>query len=135
MWTNSNIINRIQSNKNSLSHCQPRRMDLVEKFNFIPLNAYESEQYYTLEFALAGFLKAEITIKIEDHILKILAIPTQSSTEVKNGERTLNLKKLQRNVMLPIDSINDSIKATLEDGILKIKFAKNPELKKVINIL
>ncbi|MBK6701825.1 MAG: Hsp20/alpha crystallin family protein [Saprospiraceae bacterium] len=134
MWTNSNILNRTQTNRNRMNQCYPRQVTQNQKFNFIPLNAYESEQYYTLDFALAGFVKSEISIKIEDQVLKILATPAQTSNELDNEGRTSKLNSLQRNVMIPSDAITDSIQATLENGILKIKFSKNLELKKEINI-
>ncbi len=134
MWTNSNILNSTQTNRNRMNECFPRRVNQSQKFNFIPLNAYKSEQYYALDFALAGFVKSEISIKIEDQVLKILATPTQTSNDVANEGRILKLKSLQRNVMIPADAITDSIQATLENGILKIKFSKNLELKKEINI-
>ena len=134
MWTNSNILNRTQTNRNRMNQCYPRQVTQNQKFNFIPLNAYESEQYYTLDFALAEFVKSEISIKIEDQVLKILATPAQTSNELDNEGRTLKLNSLQRNVMIPSDAVTDSIQATLENGILKIKFSKNLELKKEINI-
>ena len=64
MWTNSNILNSTQTNRNRMNECFPRRVNQSQKFNFIPLNAYESEQYYALDFALAGFVKSEISIKM-----------------------------------------------------------------------
>lgn len=88
MWTNSNILNRTQTNRNRMNQCYPRQVTQNQKFNFIPLNAYESEQYYTLDFALAGFVKSEISIKIEDQVLKILATPAQTSNELDNEGRT-----------------------------------------------
>jgi HSP20 family molecular chaperone IbpA len=117
-----------------MNQCYPRQVTQNQKFNFIPLNAYESEQYYKLDFALAGFVKSEISIKIEDQVLKILATSAQTSNELDNEGRTSKLNSLQRNVMIPSDAITDSIQATLENGILKIKFSKNLELKKEINI-
>ncbi|MCC7027123.1 MAG: Hsp20/alpha crystallin family protein [Saprospiraceae bacterium] len=117
-----------------MNECFPRRVNQSQKFNFIPLNAYESEQYYALDFALAGFVKSEISIKIEDQVLKIIATPAQTSNDVGNEGRILKLNLLQRNVKIPSDAISDSIQATLENGILKIKFSKNLELKKEINI-
>ena len=134
MWTNSNILNRTQTNRNRMNQCYPRQVTQNQNFNFIPLNAYESEQYYTLDFALAGFVKSEISIKIEHQVLKILATPAQTSNELDNEGRPLKLNSLQRNVMIPSDAVTDSIQATLENGILKIKFSKNLELKKEINI-
>ncbi|MCI1266538.1 MAG: Hsp20/alpha crystallin family protein [Saprospiraceae bacterium] len=134
MWTNSNILNSTQTNRNRMNECFPRHVNQSQKFNFIPLNAYESEQYYALDFALAGFVKSEISIKIEDQVLKIIATPAQTSNDVGNEGRILKLNLLQRNVKIPSDAISDSIQATLENGILKIKFSKNLELKKEINI-
>ena len=105
--------------------------NLVEKvfFGFEPgtINQFESFDGKTHELALPGFSKEDLTIEIDGRVLKI-------SAEIKESKETKWRKSFSKRFTLPNEADIDTIKATMENGVLSLTFGKNKEAKK-INIL
>jgi molecular chaperone IbpA len=95
-----------------------------------------SENEYRVDVAVAGFSEDEITIKLENEVLKISGKRNQSSDEVDYlyrgiAKRDFELQFKLYNQYLQVDS------ATIKDGILSIKFVliiPEEKLPKLIQI-
>jgi len=90
-------------------------------------NVSEDENKYTIELALPGFSKEEISIKFEEEILTVTA-GRQPKEDVKGPKYTWNefgfKSKYERSFQLPETIDADSISAAFENGILKISLPK-----------
>jgi HSP20 family protein len=103
-------------------------------------NVSEDENNYTIELALPGFSKEEISIKFEEEVLTVTA-GRQPKEDVKGPKYTWNefgfKSKYERSFQLP-ETINaDSISAAFENGILRIALPKKevqPSAVKEISI-
>jgi HSP20 family protein len=90
-------------------------------------NVREDEKTYTLELALPGFVKDEITIKFEDEVLTITA-GRQPKEDEKGPKYTWNefgyKSKYERSFQLPETVNADEISAAFENGILLVTLPK-----------
>jgi len=90
-------------------------------------NVSEDEKNYTIELALPGFSKEEISIKFEDEVLTVTA-GRQPKEDVKGPKYTWNefgyKSKYERSFQLPETIDADSISAAFENGILRIALPK-----------
>jgi len=90
-------------------------------------NVREDEQNYTLELALPGFSKEEITIKFEEDVLTVTA-GHQPKEDEKDPKYTWNefgyKSKYERTFQLPETLDADNIGAKFENGILLITLPK-----------
>lgn len=90
-------------------------------------NVSEDENKYTIELALPGFSKEEISIKFEEEVLTVTA-GRQPKEDVKGPKYTWNefgfKSKYERSFQLPETIDADSISAAFENGILKISLPK-----------
>ncbi len=90
-------------------------------------NVREDEQNYTIELALPGFSKEEVTIGFEDQVLTVTA-GHQPSEEVKGPKYTWNefgyKSKYQRAFQLPETVDADHISASFANGILLVTIPK-----------
>jgi len=90
-------------------------------------NVREDESNYTIELALPGFVKEEISISFEDEVLTVTA-GRQPQEDVKGPKYTWNefgyKSKYERSFQLPETIDADSISAAFENGILRIALPK-----------
>lgn len=90
-------------------------------------NVREDEKNYTIELALPGFAKEEVSIKFEEEVLTVTA-GRQPKEEVKGPKYTWNefgfKSKYERSFQLPETVDADNITATFENGILRIALPK-----------
>jgi HSP20 family protein len=90
-------------------------------------NVREDENNYTIELALAGFSKEEVSIKFEEEVLTVTA-GHQPKEDVKGPKYTWNefgfKSKYERSFQLPETVDADNITATFENGILLIALPK-----------
>ena len=90
-------------------------------------NVREDEKEYTLELALPGFGKKEISIKFEDEILTITA-GRQPKEDEKGPKYTWNefgyKSRYERSFQLPETVDADNIGAKFENGILNVILPK-----------
>ena len=87
----------------------------------------ETEGKYTIELALAGYKKDEVTVKVEDGILSIEG----SSKEEKTDFVHQGIAKRSFRRQFQLADYVECNGGKLEDGMLKIKLKHNqPESKK-----
>lgn len=90
-------------------------------------NVSEQEKDYTIELALPGFSKEEISINFEDEILTVTA-GRQPKEDVKGPKYTWNefgyKSKYERSFQLPETVDADNISAAFENGILHVTLPK-----------
>jgi len=102
-------------------------------------NVREDEKNYTIELALPGFSKEEITIKFEEEVLTITA-GHQPKEDVKGPKYTWNefgfKSKYERSFQLPETVNADDINAAFENGILLVTLPKKevqkPAVKQIV---
>jgi HSP20 family protein len=90
-------------------------------------NVREDENNYTIELALPGFSKEEISISFEDEVLTVTA-GHQPKEDVKGPKYTWNefgfKSKYERSFQLPETIDADNISAAFENGILLVTLHK-----------
>ena len=95
-------------------------------------NIKESEKSFMIELAAPGMQKSDFNVHIEENVLTI-------SSEKKNEEKVQNEKftrqefsysSFSRSFTLPEFIDNEQVKATYENGILKIELPKKMETEK-----
>jgi len=90
-------------------------------------NVCEDEKDYTIELALPGFSKEEITISFENEILTVTA-GHQPKEDEKGPKYTWNefgyKSKYERSFQLPETVDADAIGAAFENGILLVSLPK-----------
>jgi HSP20 family protein len=90
-------------------------------------NVREDEKNYTIELALPGFTKDEISISFEEEVLTVTA-GRQPKEEVKGPKYTWNefgyKSKYERSFQLPETVDADQISAKFENGILNVILPK-----------
>lgn len=109
----------------------------TESISDLKCNIYEKDGIYNIEMDSPGFKKEDVTIDFDDGYITIKALKkSETEEETKNyirKERTSN-EYVRQFYLGNVDST--SIKAKLEDGLLKIEVPKKEDLinKKKIEI-
>lgn len=87
-----------------------------------PVDIYEKEGVYTLEFLVPGYKKEHLTTEVVGDTVTIrgaYAYP-QSDETARYHKREVRRGTFTRSVTLPMDIDPEKVTATLEDGVLKI---------------
>lgn len=95
------------------------------------VNVKETEKNYKIELAAPGFKKGDFKIDIEDGVLSISAETEQEKdTEEENYTRKeFSRSSFIRSFSLPDNAKEEDIKASYEDGMLKIVLGKTVSTK------
>jgi HSP20 family protein len=99
-----------------------------------PFNAYDvidGPFYYTIETAVPGYRKDQLSIDITGNVLEISGENKREGSNYVHQE--LRYGKFNRKFKLP-SNVGSEIKAKLEDGILKITLPKQERAKPKIKI-
>ena len=92
----------------------------------------ETDNEYVIEVDLPGLTKKDIQINAHDNVLTIQGERKKESKEEKPGylrnERYFGTFK--RSIMLPASIMDEKIKATFKDGVLKINVPKAEKSKR-----
>lgn len=108
-------------------------------FNFSPaVDVYEDRENVTVETPLAGIDPEQVSIEIEDNILKISGkAEKKSEVDEKNYyRREIRQGSFYRAVVLPKAVDGNKAAATYDQGILKITVPKREEAKpKTIKVI
>lgn len=98
-------------------------------------NVSEDENKYTIELALPGFSKEEVSIKFEEEVLTVTA-GRQPKEDVKGPKYTWNefgfKSKYERSFQLPETVNADQISAAFENGILLVTLPKKEVQKPAV---
>jgi HSP20 family protein len=118
--------------------------DFVDDNSLMPaMNVIELEKDFEIEFAAPGFNKKDFEVSIEEDLLHVSG---EKEVELEHKEddysrKEFNYKSFKRSMILPSSiDLNQDVKATYKNGILKVKLLKKEETvkketpKKVIEI-
>ena len=101
---------------------------LASAKTFLPYNLYKDDKsgIYTLEMAVAGYNKDDLSVEYIDGRLTVEAKP---SSAYENSLRWVHqgLTKKAFKTVFPISPVFLVDEVSLKDGILKITFSRNPE--------
>jgi HSP20 family protein len=92
------------------------------------VNVYEKEDHFELNLALPGVKKNEISIDVDNDILKISSRNNnEAKHEVNYTRKEFDYSNFERSFNLP-DTVNvDGIKAKMENGVLTITLPKRDD--------
>jgi HSP20 family protein len=112
----------------------PTKVDALERFPRI--NTKEDEKGYYIEAEMPGLTKKEISITVEDNILKLKGEKVTETEEENNDYRHREFKsqKFERNLRLPKTVSTSDIKAKYANGILTLTIPKEEIVPKSIEI-
>lgn len=106
------------------------------------MNVIEHDKDFEIEFAAPGFTKKDFDVTIDDHVLHVSA---EKKSELEEKEEAYTRKEFsynsfKRSLGLPKSiNVDQDIKATYKNGILKLNLLKKEEAKeqpkKVIEVL
>ncbi|HOJ38114.1 MAG TPA: Hsp20/alpha crystallin family protein [Ignavibacteriales bacterium] len=106
-------------------------------YNLPKIDLYEKDGYIHVDVEVAGFGKDDIKVTLQDNILTISG---QRKEEKEEKDKKYYIKEraygaFSRSFNLGDDVNKDSIEATYDNGLLKIKIAKvepvKPEVKQI----
>ncbi len=95
-----------------------------------PVNVFESESAYSIEFAVPGLDKKDININLENDVLTISVEKNEEevSQEGQYTKREFNYSNFRRSFTLPEIADREKIDAKTENGILVISINKKEEV-------
>ena len=117
--------------------------DFIEEDGLMPaMNVIEHDQDFEIEFAAPGFDKKDFEVIIDGDMLNV-SCEKKTKTEVKEESYTrkeFSYNSFKRSLKLPNNVNTDKkVKATYNDGILKLNLLKKEEAKiapkKMVEIL
>jgi HSP20 family protein len=116
--------------------------DFFEDDNLMPaMNIKEHEANFEVEFAAPGFTKEDFEITINENILNVSGEKTKEHEEKEENysRKEFSYNSFQRSLQLPTTvNTEQEVKATYENGILKLQLQKNEETpknpKKIIKV-
>lgn len=110
----------------------------LEVYTFTPdIDAYETDKEIVIEAEVPGMDRKDITVKVEDNILKISG---EKKLEREKKDRNYRVYersygKFERCLALPDYADAEKIKAKYENGVLTITIPKREEKKvKVVDV-
>lgn len=113
------------------------RDDISNRSLFYPdMDIAENEHEWLVFAELPGVKKEDISISINDSILKLSATKERITHEKESKQRVKEIRygKFERNIKLASDLDVSEIDAKLENGILNIRIPKNKKKSKEIEI-
>ncbi|WP_299336452.1 Hsp20/alpha crystallin family protein [uncultured Psychroserpens sp.] len=134
-WTNEGI-------KNFLSNDDFFQSDFFEEDSLMPaMNVKEHDKDFEIEFAAPGFSKKDFEVTIDENVLHVRGEKEKEKEEKDEGytRKEFSYNSFQRSLTLPKSiNLDQDVKATYKDGILKLNLLKNEDQKedskKVIEI-
>ncbi|ULC57910.1 Hsp20/alpha crystallin family protein [Flaviramulus sp. BrNp1-15] len=118
--------------------------DFFEDDSLLPaMNVKEHEEDFEIEFAAPGFNKKDFEVTIEENVLHLSGEKEVEEEEKEDdySRKEFSYKSFKRSMMLPPSvDLDQDIKASYKNGILKVKLLKKEEAivqqppKKVIEV-
>ena len=89
-------------------------------------NIKETHYEFTIEMAIPGMAKKDLTIEINDHLLTVNSNCTRFklNNEERYTKREFNYNKCSRSFILPSTVVETKVKATCTDGLLTVMLPK-----------
>lgn len=101
-----------------------------------PVNIRQTENGFGIELAAPGFSRDEITVSVENKVLRIKGehkAEKQETTD-KYTRKEFSKKSFERSFSLPADIKEDDVKASFTDGILRLELSRRENTKAVHTI-
>lgn len=99
------------------------------------VNILKKEDGFTIEMALPGVSKEDVSMMIKDQLLTIESVDREVEDSTSFNRREFNFTHFKRAFTLPEDIDSDHVEAQLAHGVLSITLVKRPEvMPKKINI-
>lgn len=135
-WNNDSL-------KNFLSSDDFFNNDFFEEDSLMPaMNVKEHENDFEIEFAAPGFSKKDFEVTIKDNVLNVCGEKKLEKEEKEEDytRKEFSYNSFKRSLSLPKTvNADQDVKATYQDGILKLNLLKKEEAKeqpkKVIEVL
>ena len=100
---------------------------LNEGYTSPRVNVTEEKDAFVLYLAVPGLKKSDIVMKIDKDVLTISHHSAKQEENVYYSNREFNYNNFERTFRIPETVNTEKIKASYEDGILKIYLAKREE--------
>lgn len=114
--------------------------DWMKKMNVPAVNVKETDKDYELELAAPGLNKKDFRITADDGILTISSEKKEEKEQKEKGytRKEFEYSSFSRSFTLPQDTNEEDIKASYQDGVLKVSIAKTvitpPKPQKAIEV-
>jgi HSP20 family protein len=95
----------------------------------LPVNIKEAENGYVIEAPVPGFKPEEVEVTFSDGVLTISAHHEEGQTREEGNylRREVAMGSYTRQISLPGDVQADNIKASFENGVLKVEVPRAPK--------
>lgn len=95
------------------------------------LNIKESDKGFEIELAAPGLSKKDFDVTIDNGYLNISGKKSEEKEEKENNytRREFNYTSFKRSLLLPENVKEEEVKASYDNGILKLTIAKKEEAK------
>ena len=105
--------------------------------NVPAVNIREAEKSYSIEMALPGVEKNEVTLEVEKDTLVISSEQVHEESEENNGysRREFGKYSFCRSFRVPEDVNHDKIAASFKNGILEVTLPKSEDEKKINKVI
>ena len=107
--------------------------DFFENDSLMPaMNVKEHDKDFEIELAAPGFDKKDFELTIEDDVLHVCGEKEDNATQEKEdySRKEFSYKSFKRSMVLPTNvDLEQDVKASYKNGILKVKLLKNPDTK------
>lgn len=107
--------------------------DFLDEDSLMPaMNVKENDANFEIEFAAPGFTKKDFEVTINDKMLNVSGEKSKEATQKEEGytRKEFNYSSFKRSLKLPTSVNTDQdVKATYENGILKLNLQKKEEVK------
>lgn len=125
-WSNEGL-------KNFLSTDDFFKNDFLDEDSLMPaMNVKEHDSDFEIEFAAPGFSKKDFEVTINDNILNVCGEKKKEEEEKEEGytRKEFSYNSFKRSLTLPKSiNIDQDVKATYKNGILKLNLQKKEEAK------
>lgn len=98
------------------------------------IDIYEDDQNLYLEASVVGFDKNDITVKVEDNLLKVSGKQKEQENNRTYIKRERYVGNFERSFNLPKDVKVDAIKAENKNGLLTVTIPYVEEKNRKLNI-
>lgn len=112
------------------------RLEVInyERFSIPAANIKENFSNFVLELAIPGLKKDNLVIEVDKNVLKVSSsnpLNKGENQDIKYTRKEFEFTSFQRTFLLPETVKKDSIKASCQDGILRIEIPKLEEVKNI----
>ena len=144
-WTNRLFSSSFDDLNSLLRFDDVFKDDFFADDSLMPaMNVKEHPQDFEIELAIPGFNKKDFEVTIEEDVLHISGEKELEKEEKEDdfSRKEFSYKSFKRSMMVPTSiDLNQDVKATYKNGILKVKLLKKEEViekehpKKVIEVI